>query len=196
MKKFLRSHPTTIIIIAVLAFLGIFAGLYSWAINGIVLDTHRALSPAPATSESGFDLSGASSLDFRGLLSGIIVSPVVATTTHATPTTTTATTTTASSLENTFNSTSTTSIAQQLSGLTQALAGDNPNVTPVIFSDLQFTSISKPITVNVSVADQNTASALNNALEHSSHFSNVEASAATVASSGRIVYSITFVYIP
>ena len=193
MKKIIHSHSNLIIIVLALIFLGVLAALYSWTINGIVLDAHRAISSLPAESASGFDLTGAAALDLRGILYSVTTAAAATTTAITTPT---VPATNPSSLDNTFNASNTSSIAQQLSGLTQAIPDDNPNVVPVIFSDLQFTSIANPITVDVSVADTGTAAALNNALGHSSHFTDVEASGESTATSGRITYSITFVYVP
>jgi|GEM_PF-578880 hypothetical protein len=104
--------------------------------------------------------------------------------------------TTTSSLDNTLTATNTASIGQQLSSLTQLVPDNNPNVKPVIFSHLQFTSISAPITVQVSTADKTTADILNSALKKSSHFSDVQISPETIDSNGRIVYSINFTYVP
>lgn len=199
MKKLFHSHPNAIIIALVLIFLGVLVALYAWVINDIVLDTHRALSPSSVQAGSGFNLTAAAALDLRGLFSGATPPPAVATTT---PTTTapaavaTPTAPTTQTPSSTFDATSSDSIAQQLSGLTQSIANDNPNVVPVIFSNLTFTSIKNPITVDVSVSDASTAEALNNALEHSSHFTNVQVSSESTVTSGRITYSITFLYIP
>lgn len=188
MKKIFHSRLNLIITALVLVFLVILIGCYVWAIDDIIFETHEALTYSPPQDMQGFDLSGAANLDLRGLVSGALSTPASAPTT--TPTTTaasTATITTSSSAQG---------IAQQLSGFAQAIPDDNTSTVPVIFSNLHFISMAEPITIDVSAADENTAGALNDLLEQSSHFADVQVSAESVASSGRILYSITFVYRP
>lgn len=99
-------------------------------------------------------------------------------------------------LDNTFSATNTANIGQQLVGITQAIPNANPNVTPIIISNLQFTSISAPITVQVSAVDQAAAVIFNDALGNSSSFHSIKTSPGYVTSGGRVVYSITFTYSP
>jgi hypothetical protein len=96
MKKILSSHPNTVITVLVLVFLVVPIALYAWVINGIVLDAQQALSSAPAGSGTGFDITGASNLDLRGLVTVVVPTPIATTTPIAATTTTSVGTSTTS----------------------------------------------------------------------------------------------------
>ena len=100
MKKLFYSHPDTIITILVLIFLGILVAFYTWASNDIFVEVHQALTFSPSQTADSFDLTGASALDLRGLLSkppsnAAVAAPVL---TPSVPTSTVASTTTATTL--------------------------------------------------------------------------------------------------
>lgn len=69
MKKILHSHPTIVIGTLVVVFIAVLVASYSWAIGDAVMEINSALAPPPAQSAEGFDLSSASKIDFRGLIS-------------------------------------------------------------------------------------------------------------------------------
>jgi hypothetical protein len=68
MKKFIRNHPDTILIVLALAFLATIIGLYFWGVNSVVLTVNQALNYIPPEQSVGFNLSGAAKLDWRGLV--------------------------------------------------------------------------------------------------------------------------------
>jgi len=69
MKKIIHSHPTIVIGTLVVVFIAVLVAFYSWTIGDAVMEINGALAPAPAQSAEGFDLSSASKIDFRGLIS-------------------------------------------------------------------------------------------------------------------------------
>lgn len=92
--KLLRSHPTLTIGTLALVFIGILFVFYSWAIGDVFTEVGKALAQPQSQAISGFNLSGASKLDLRGLISTssspeATTTPAVgaATTTAATPAT-------------------------------------------------------------------------------------------------------------
>jgi hypothetical protein len=68
MKNFLHSHPGVVIGTLAIAFVVVLAGFFSWAIGDIFNQMGRALAAPTAQSVVGFDLSGASKLNLRGLM--------------------------------------------------------------------------------------------------------------------------------
>jgi hypothetical protein len=75
MKKFLRSHPNIVIVTLATVLIVTLAGFYSWAIGNVFNQMSRALASPAAQSVAGFDLSGASKLDLRGLMDGVAPTP-------------------------------------------------------------------------------------------------------------------------
>jgi hypothetical protein len=69
MKKFFYSHPDVVIVSLAIVFLAILIGFYSWAINDAFFELHTALGSSQSEIQTTFNLNGASTLDFRGLLS-------------------------------------------------------------------------------------------------------------------------------
>jgi hypothetical protein len=67
MKKKLFSHPEAIVATLALIFLIILVVFYFWATDAMITQLHRSLVSATPENVSGFDLSGASKLDLRGL---------------------------------------------------------------------------------------------------------------------------------
>jgi hypothetical protein len=67
MKKKLFSHPEAIIATLALIFLIILIAFYFWATDAMVTQLHRSLVSAAPENVPGFNLSGASKLDLRGL---------------------------------------------------------------------------------------------------------------------------------
>jgi|GEM_PF-875702 hypothetical protein len=76
MKKFFYSHPDTVIATLALIFLGVLIWFYSWAINDVFSEVHRALTFSPSQPSDSYNLTGAAALDMRGLLS-VTSSPAV-----------------------------------------------------------------------------------------------------------------------
>jgi hypothetical protein len=70
MKKFLRSHPNIVIGTLAAVFVVVLASFYFWAIDNVFDQMGRALTAPSTQSAVGFNLSGASKLDLRGLVSG------------------------------------------------------------------------------------------------------------------------------
>jgi len=68
MKKFLRSHPETLLIVLALFFLATIIGFYLWGVNDVVVTTNRAMNYMPPQQNVGFDLQDAGHLDLRGLV--------------------------------------------------------------------------------------------------------------------------------
>ena len=71
MKKFLHSHPNIIIGTIAVVLVGTLVFFYSWAIDDMFSQIPRALMPPASKSITGFDLSGASKLDLRGLANDV-----------------------------------------------------------------------------------------------------------------------------
>ena len=68
-KKIARAHPEALLIGLVVVFFVIIVGFYFWGVNTIVTTVNQALNYTPPQSSVGFDLRGASQLDYRGLAS-------------------------------------------------------------------------------------------------------------------------------
>jgi hypothetical protein len=75
MKNFLHSHPNIVIGTLAVVLVVLLAGFYSWAIGDVFDQMGRALATPPAKSAVGFDLSGASNLNLRGLVNGATPAP-------------------------------------------------------------------------------------------------------------------------
>ncbi len=81
MKKFLHSHPNIFIGTLAVIFIGTLIIFYSWAIGDVFDQIEMALTTPSAQSTSGFNLSGASKLDLRGLTNGTSSAPEITTST-------------------------------------------------------------------------------------------------------------------
>jgi len=68
MKKFLHKYPNFVIGTLAIVFLAVLIAFYFWAINDAVAELKSALVTPPAQSASGFNLSAAARLDYRGLI--------------------------------------------------------------------------------------------------------------------------------
>ena len=68
MKKLLHKYPNVIIGSLAVIFLAVLIGFYFWAINDAVAELQSALVTPPPQSVSGYDLSAAAKLDYRGLI--------------------------------------------------------------------------------------------------------------------------------
>lgn len=88
MKKILHSHPNIIIGTLAVVFVVVLASFYSWAIGDVFNQMSRALASPSAQSAGGFDLSGASKLDLRGLMGGAVSVPTVPTSSTSSSTST------------------------------------------------------------------------------------------------------------
>ncbi len=87
MKKFLHSHPNVVIGTLAIALIVVLASFFSWAIGDVFDQMGRALASPSAQSATGFNLSGVSKLDLRGLINGAApTSTPIPTTTAATST--------------------------------------------------------------------------------------------------------------
>ena len=69
MRKFLRKYPQALLITLAVVFLGLVIGYYTWGIGQVVGEVNRAVN-AKGSGDTGtsFDLTGAASLDLRGLV--------------------------------------------------------------------------------------------------------------------------------
>jgi hypothetical protein len=77
MKNFLRSHPDIILASTAFVLLAVLIGLFSWAINDVVFEVHRAMVFQAVGDDQGFDLKDAKNLDLRGLLNGTSTIPII-----------------------------------------------------------------------------------------------------------------------
>jgi hypothetical protein len=75
MKKFLHSHPNIVIGMLAVVLIVALVSFYSWAIGDVFEQMGRALASPSAQSAVGFNLSGASKLDLRGLMNGSTSTP-------------------------------------------------------------------------------------------------------------------------
>ncbi len=68
MKKIIHSYPNFIIGTLAVVLLLTLVAFYSWAVDDAVEQLRSALIAPPMQSATGFDLAGASRLNFRGLI--------------------------------------------------------------------------------------------------------------------------------
>lgn len=67
MKKFLKSHPETLLIVLAIFFLGIIVGYFIWGISDVIGAVNQALTFTVPAEKMSFDIDGASRLNLRGL---------------------------------------------------------------------------------------------------------------------------------
>lgn len=76
MKRKLFAYPDVLIVTVALISIGLLAMVYFWATGSVVIQVQRSLVLPVKENFSGFDTTGASKLDLRGLLGQPFSTPV------------------------------------------------------------------------------------------------------------------------
>ena len=75
MRKFLRDHNNSLLVVLTILFIGFIIGYFVWGIGYVFMEANKANASQTGSDQvPGFDLKGAAGLDYRGVVPQGVVS--------------------------------------------------------------------------------------------------------------------------